>query len=385
VRIVDADSHFQEPFDWFERHFPDLAREIPPIPVREVLAEAIAGDAFSALPAEVRPDPFDLVAPEFRAAAVEAALADSPTELARQIRDAGMENPAGFEGRARREWADKHGIDVQVMVPTLGVNPYKSAKRMKRDDLAFAGLAAYNTWATGQVAGFADRLIPVCMVDLANVEWSLAEIRRMRAAGSRVVQIKGEPAGDKSLSHPDFERFWSEVVDLDMVLLIHVNGGRPLISSAWLNNGGHARDFMTMFRFANTQVAELPLMALLLRGVFERHPGLRLLIAELGTAWVPSFVEYMDASVRKGSGYKLPHLPSEYLQRQVRVTVLGAEDRVHPTLERSPEGVIVFATDYPHPEGMRDAIGLFDQRLGDVDVATRERFFGGSAAEFLGV
>jgi predicted TIM-barrel fold metal-dependent hydrolase len=296
-----------------------------------------------------------------------------------------MEYPAGFEGRARREWADKHGIDIQIMVPTLGVNPYKSAKRMKRDDLALAGLAAYNSWATGQVEGYADRLLPVCMVDLADLEWSLAEIRRMRAAGSRVVQIKGEPVGDKSLSHPDFDVFWSEVVDLDMVLLIHVNGGRPLINPAWLNNGGHPRDFMPMFRFASTQVAELPLMALLLRGTFERHPRLRLIIAELGTTWVPSFVEFMDASVREGSGYKLPLLPSEYLQRQVRVTVLAAEDRLHPTLERSPEGVIVFATDFPHPEGMRDAVGLFERRLGDVDEGTRERFFGGSAAELLGV
>jgi predicted TIM-barrel fold metal-dependent hydrolase len=350
MRIIDADSHFQEPFDWFEQHFPQLAAEIPSIPVREVLAEAIAGDAFSALPAKLRPDPWDLVPDEFKKAAQAAANADSPAALAQQVRDAGMENPAGFEGRARREWADRHGIDVQIMVPTLGVNPYKSAKRIKRDDLAFAALEAYNNWATEQVAGYTDRLIPVCLVDLADLDWSLAEIHRMRDAGSRVVQIKGEPVGDRSLAHPDFEVFWSTVVELAMVVLIHVNGGRPLVSPAWLNNGGHPRDFMTLFRHVSTQVAELPLMALLLRGVFERHPGLGLMIAELGTAWVPSFAEFMDASATQGHGYKLALLPSEYMSRQVRVTVLGAEDRLHPTIDRSPDGVIVFASDYPHPD-----------------------------------
>ena len=35
MRIVDVDSHFYEPLDWLDEHFPALAKELPPLSVND--------------------------------------------------------------------------------------------------------------------------------------------------------------------------------------------------------------------------------------------------------------------------------------------------------------------------------------------------------------
>jgi hypothetical protein len=56
-----------------------------------------------------------------------------------------------------------------------------------------------------------------------------------------------------------------------------------------------------------------------------------------------------------------------------------------PTLERVPEGLVVFASDYPHPEGSEDAVGLYEAQIAGVSEAGRAAFFGESAAKWLRV
>ena len=66
---------------------------------------------------------------------------------------------------------------------------------------------------------------------------------------------------------------------------------------------------------------------LVLHGVFEEHPKLRVVLGECGYSWLVPFMNEIDAKASKlgldgqpsDSGYRLPLLPSEYIQRQVRV------------------------------------------------------------------
>jgi uncharacterized protein len=393
MRIIDPDSHFIEPVDWLEKGFPKLAAQIPPIALSEIVAESIAGDAVASLPPSHRPNPADLF-PEGLRATMKQFLEQmgklsSAAELGQVLRNIGMQPPEGYDAEARIKWLDAHGIERQFLLPSLGISPYKSALRDGRRDLALEALAAYNTWATEAMRPHIDRLVPVCQVDLTDIQWAIDELKRARAAGSTVVQIRGEPAGDKSLAHPDFECFWSAVEDLGMIVMIHVGGGRVLIDGGWINNGGHTGDFVGLARLASFQVPQVTLAALLKRGVLQRHPGLRIVIGELGISWVPGFVEFMDSGVdatKPGSlTWEWPLKPGEYIQRQVRVTALGLGERLRPSVDRAPQGVIVFSSDYPHPEGAPDCFNAFERQLGDLDREHKEHFFGASMAKFLGV
>ena len=73
------------------------------------------------------------------------------------------------------------------------------------------------------------------------------------------------------------------------------------------------------------------LNALVLDGVFERHPDLRCGAIELGASWVPGLMRNLDAAF-DSFGRNEPLLqslslrPSEYLKRQVRFTPFPFED-----------------------------------------------------------
>jgi predicted TIM-barrel fold metal-dependent hydrolase len=83
--------------------------------------------------------------------------------------------------------------------------------------------------------------------------------------------------------------------------------------------------------------------------------------------------------------YTLPLKPSEYVQRQVRVSVVHQQDLLRPTIDQVPEGLVVFSSDFPHVEGHQEAVALYDTQLDGVSAQERESFFGASAGAFLGI
>jgi predicted TIM-barrel fold metal-dependent hydrolase len=87
--------------------------------------------------------------------------------------------------------------------------------------------------------------------------------------------------------------------------------------------------------------------------VLARHPGLRVVVAEAGAGWLAFFMERMDEAFEEHQHWVSPKLdepPSEYVRRQLRIT-FGAERA--PLLLREVTGAqtLVWASDYPHPEG----------------------------------
>jgi predicted TIM-barrel fold metal-dependent hydrolase len=98
-------------------------------------------------------------------------------------------------------------------------------------------------------------------------------------------------------------------------------------------------------------------------GVLERHPGLRLVLAESGIGWLPYFVRRLDQTAEKhvqnAQDYKLRAKPSEIFHRQVFATF--EEEPLGPSLLPllGPDN-FMWASDYPHPDSTfprsRDAI-----------------------------
>ncbi len=160
----------------------------------------------------------------------------------------------------------------------------------------------------------------------------------------------------------------------------------------WWFNGGSPSNFAILHLINGSMVPQISLAALLIEGVFERHPGLVVMVEELGISWLPHFLQTIDsatvgaygAEFGMGEGdYKLPLKPSEYMQRQVRVTPLVSADALHPTLDLVPPELLVFSSDFPHQEGRSAAIEIFEAQLKDVDAKRREQFFSASIAELM--
>ncbi len=170
-----------------------------------------------------------------------------------------------------------------------------------------------------------------------------------------------------------------------MVAIFHVGPSGPApLDPGWLANGGNPSTF-NLLNMVQAPRVVLALAAMVFDGVFERHPKLVVLVEELGISWLPEFLARMD-TLAKGRGrapYSFPLLPSEYIARQVRVAALATTDALYPTLDRIPPELVVYSTDFPHPEGGATPFETFSEQLSGASRSVREDFFGGSIARLV--
>ena len=90
--------------------------------------------------------------------------------------------------------------------------------------------------------------------------------------------------------------------------------------------------------------------SLILGGVLERHPRLRVGFMEAGCGWVPYWLERMDEHA-ENYRFELPHLkerPSAYFRRQCFVSFELEERAVSYVAETVGPQTLVFASDFPH-------------------------------------
>jgi predicted TIM-barrel fold metal-dependent hydrolase len=182
-------------------------------------------------------------------------------------------------------------------------------------------------------------------------------------------------------------------------VLLHVAGaGGNVMSTDFFENGlppvpdFHGGD--TNFKSIDYLSIPLPVMqtlnALIIDGVLMRHPDLRVGVIELGATWVPGWMRMMDSAheaFRKNESrlQDMDLKPSEYVQRQVRVTPYPHEDTGWTIANTSPE-VCMFSSDFPHVEGGRNPIARFERSMdaaGTSDDA-RARFYIDNFVDLLG-
>lgn len=391
MRVIDVDSHFMEPVDWLEQIDPALAKEIPPSDESfiERVVQGVVGDLIEAIPRKQRPQNLiELLAPSGRRS-LEALLAAT----AEQQKEMLTTPPTGYNADARIKFCDDNGIDIQLVNSTMGSTPYALAMKRGQRDLALRALTAFNSWAAGTFHGHTDRLMPVALLDISDVDWAIAEMTRMRALGSRAVQVRADPVSEtKSFTHPDFDRLWSAAEDLGLAVIFHIGAGRSEVKHGWYFNGGDPSHFAILHLINGQVVPQIALAALIIDGVLERHPKLVVIVEELGIGWVPNLMTTLDSvtvgpygqmfGIGKGD-YKLPLKPSEYIRRQVRFTPLTSCDPIRPVFDQLPPEMLVFSSDFPHVEGRADAVSLCEAQLDGVGDYARKQFFGESIAELM--
>ncbi len=121
------------------------------------------------------------------------------------------------------------------------------------------------------------------------------------------------------------------------------------------------------------------LSALVLGGVFERFPRLRVGLMEVGGYWVGPAARRMDMYVKVfpgASAAKFPLKPSEYVARNVRVSPFNFEP-VDQYFKDDPDlaDVFCFSTDYPHVEGTKNSMANMLAKVETLGEEITTKFF----------
>ncbi len=125
--------------------------------------------------------------------------------------------------------------------------------------------------------------------------------------------------------------------------------------SGWSPDYGDVECATALYSSEVDMWAQRPFKALLWTGAFERHPGLKFVLTETGSAWIVETLRVLefkaDNPLFKHFTKDLSLRPSEYFQRQcyIGASFLSA----HEGSERHRIGIdkLMWGSDYPHLEG----------------------------------
>jgi predicted TIM-barrel fold metal-dependent hydrolase len=160
----------------------------------------------------------------------------------------------------------------------------------------------------------------------------------------------------RPLSHPDLDRAWHAFVDHGVSPVFHVADQPRPFADAWYTDPDDSFVPVLDSVFLWTAAA-LASTDLIVNGVLDRHPDLRIGIVELSAVWVPMFLMMLDGGVHfttQLNGRPLAELelkPSDYFRRQVRVSSFSYELPEHLRGQLGGADLLMACSDFPHSEG----------------------------------
>lgn len=338
--IISADGHVIEPPDLWVRFLPKKFQDRAP----KLVKDPEGGDAWELVPGT---------------APMALGLVTNEGPWGRRYEDLRWYGSTyesiragAYDGKARLEEQDIDGIDAEIIYPsqrTMGV-----FMAQEDDDYHFAGLEAYNTWIGSEFnAVDPSRLVGLAQLPGVDIDSSVRWLRKAKADGFRGVIISAYPSGNATLS-PDDDPFWEAAEEEGIP--VHIHSG--LSQAGKRRQAGASRQAASALggqislEAMGGPVAEAShfMSAFVYSGLFDRFPGLKMVLVEAGAGWIPHWLEHMDDHWwrnRVWTGNSLRMLPSEYFRRNWKVTFIREPFAV---AVRHHIGVdnMMWSTDYPH-------------------------------------
>ena len=208
--------------------------------------------------------------------------------------DGGDDNADDSASVVRR--LDDAGITGAVLYPA---NVFRAYGRPPGADLT-ALLSRYNDWVLGLCAGDEKRLRPAVLLDVDDPVAAASEVRRTAAAGAAAAVIPLFPHNEQRYDSPRYAPLWSALEQSGLPITLHrgtcrhVGADARPFDLALHRVEGSDDVFDQVFDALEGSYARLAVVAMILSGVFDRHPGLKVVIVDFGLAWAPYTLMRLD-------------------------------------------------------------------------------------------
>jgi len=279
--------------------------------------------------------------------------------------------PASDLSFMREQLLDRYGIEYGVLTPMLGAGEQLDLER------GAALASAINDWQIAEWLEPEPRLRASINVAYEDGELAAAEIHRV-AVDPRFVQVlllirTAEPLGRRK-----YWPIYAAAVEHGLPVGIHFGGW----SRGPITGVGYGSFYIEDTVGMATAFAD-QLTSLVVEGVFERFPQLRIVLIEGGIAWLAPLMWRLDRAWKLLSteAPRLTRLPSELIREHVWLTTQPidepplSQDFAAMLADMGMNDHILFATDYPHWD-----FDAPDRALpGGLDPALRAQIMGDNA------
>lgn len=290
---------------------------------------------------------------------------------------------------------DLMGFSSQLVFNTFSNTPLQAAEHSGNLELAY-GMARAHNRAITDFCSADKRLLSTGYVPFADMEQAARMTREVIEMGCNAVMFAGACPPGHSQSHIGLDKVWAQVQEAGLPAVIHVGSGGELLDQNYFENGlppepdfhGGAENFRSVDFMAIPGPIMQTLATMIFDGVLDRFPKLKIGIIENGAAWLPSWMRLMDSGYEAFKRHekrlqKLSMLPSEFVQRQIRVTPYPTD----PTgwiIEQAGQDVLLFSSDFPHVEGGRNPLKRFENAMSGISEPARQRFYCDNFLDLMG-
>lgn len=386
VRPIDADNHYYEPLDAFTRYL-DKAfkhRGVRPVQEGKRVEILIGGKVNRFIP---NPTFNPIIVPGCLDALFRGQIPEgvNPRELMKV-------EPLRAEYRDRDKRLavmDEQGLQAALLFPTLGCG----VEEALRHDIpaTMASISAFNRWLEEDWGfSYEDRIIAVPMLSLADPEGAVAEVNSLIERGARIVHVRPAPVPGpngtgRSLGDEVHDPIWARLTEASIPVAFHLgDSGYNSFAGAWgasaTMQGFGDMDILSRVLVSDRAIHDT-VASLIVGGVFERHPALRIASIENGSDWVHLLVKRLRKQANQ-TPWGFHEDPLETVRKHVWVTPYLEED-LPALVDLIGVDHVLFGSDWPHGEGVARPLD-FAEELSGFDDAQRGRILRDNCLELLG-
>ncbi len=290
-------------------------------------------------------------------------------------RDAACEDPQ----TVGREHLDKYNIHYGILQP-----PGMRVSLTLQQDMGNALARGWNDWQVANWLDADDRWRGSICANMADPVEAVKEIRRA-AADKRFVQVNVSGESHDLYGHRRYFPIYEVMNELGLPLCLHPGAEGSLNSPTPVGRPSTYFEWHTIIPIT----FQAHLVSMVIEGVFEKFPKMKLVLCEGGIAWLAHTIWRMDKNFKalRSSAPWLRRAPSEYVFDHVRLTTQPLEE---PQFAEQllaifeivkAEKTLMFATDFPHWDFDDPNRALPRQ----IDAEMRKKILYDNAAELYGL
>jgi predicted TIM-barrel fold metal-dependent hydrolase len=232
-----------------------------------------------------------------------------------------QEAPGAMDPASRLGLMVEDGVVAEVLYPSLGLKIFS----VEDPELQETCCRLYNQWLIDFCALDPSRLLGIGLIPTYDIDRALEEINFCRQGNLRGIQVWQTPHPDLPFTSDHYDRMWSTAQDAKLPVSLHILTGFNY--SAIMHELGAHQSIVESYRGSvngKLGVVMDMLLDLIMSGVFERFPELRVILVENEIGWLPFALDQWDYYYRRFGRSSRPvpiaHEPSTYFRRQIYAT-----------------------------------------------------------------
>ncbi len=257
---------------------------------------------------------------------------------------------SAYVASERLQAMDADGVSHSVLYPTVAGLAGETFGRITDPEFELACVPAYNDWVIEEWASVSPRFIPQCLAPLAPIDVAVQEIQRAVTKGHKGVIYPAMPMHLRTVPHINeshYDPIWATCEELGVPVCFHAGAADELQLPPYEGfSASVAEAYQAITRPPSSAIV---VANLLVSGVLNRHPNLKVVFSESGLGWIVFTLECEDHQFERfrlhRRGYDLK--PSELFKRQCYVTAWYDRAGLRHTCQQGGAENILWSTNFP--------------------------------------